>query len=159
MAKSKEYVLTKEGYDNLVKKLDHLINVERKEASEKIKQAREFGDLSENAEYDAAKDYQAHVESEIITIQAQLDNAVIIEEKDGEAPATVVAGCKVRFRDFSDGEYYEYTIVGTTEANILENKISNESPLAQALLGQKKGADVMVDMDGEKFRIKILNIS
>lgn len=159
MAKSKEYVLTKEGYDNLVKKLDHLINVERKEASEKIKLAREFGDLSENAEYDAAKDYQGHVESEIISVQAQIDNAVIIEENEGITPTTVVAGCKVKFRDFSDGEYYEYTIVGTTEANILENKISNESPLAQALIGQKKGADVMVDLGDEKFRVKILNIS
>ena len=70
-----------------------------------------------------------------------------------------MAGCKVRFRDFSDNEYYEYQIVGTTEANILEDKISNESPLAIALLGQKKGADVMVEMEGKMTRIKILNIS
>ena len=119
MAK-KEYVLTKEGYDNLVKKLDHLINVERKEASEKIKQAREFGDLSENAEYDAAKDYQAHVESEIISVQDQIDNAVIIEDVDGKQNV-VIAGCKVKIYDYSDKEEYEYTIVGTTEASILEN--------------------------------------
>ena len=158
MAKSKEYVLTKEGYDNLEKKLDHLINVERKEASEKIKQAREFGDLSENAEYDAAKDYQAHVESEIISIQDQIDNAVIIEEVDGKQ-STVIAGCKVKLHDFSDNQVYEYTIVGTTEASILENKISNESPLAKAILNQKKGAEVTVDLGDDSYKVKILSIN
>ena len=158
MAKSKEYVLTKEGYDNLVKKLDHLINVERKEASEKIKQAREFGDLSENAEYDAAKDYQAHVESEIISVQDQIDHAVIIEDVGGKI-SSVIAGCKVRIYDYSDKEEYEYTIVGTTEASILENKISNESPLAKALLNQKSGAEVTVDLGDDSYKVKILSIN
>ncbi len=158
MAKSKEYVLTKEGYDNLVKKLDHLINVERKEASEKIKQAREFGDLSENAEYDAAKDYQAHVESEIISVQAQIDNAIIIEDTDGKQNV-VIAGCKVKLHDFSDNSIYEYTIVGTTEASILENKISNESPLAQAVLGHKKNDEVVVDLGDDSYTVKIIAIN
>ncbi len=154
---AKEYVLTREGYDNLVKKLDHLINVERKEASEKIKLAREYGDLSENAEYDAAKEHQAFIESEIISVQAQIDNARIIEDVDGKR-SEVILGCNVKILDYSDKEEYVYTIVGTTEASILDGKISNESPLAQALLGKKKGAVVTVDLGDDSYDVKILSI-
>ena len=114
--------------------------------------------MSENAEYDAAKDYQAHVESEIISIQDQIDNAVIIEEVDGKQ-STVIAGCKVKLHDFSDNQVYEYTIVGTTEASILENKISNESPLAKAILNQKMGAEVTVDLGDDSYKVKILSIN
>ncbi len=155
---AKEYVLTQEGYDNLVKKLDHLINVDRIEASERIKRAREYGDLSENAEYDAAKDHQALIESEIIKIQAQVDNAKIIEETDGKLNS-VILGCKVKIYDCDEKEECEYTIVGTTEASILENKISNESPLAQAILGKKVGQSAKVNLGDNSYEVKILAIS
>lgn len=155
---AKEYVLTQEGYDNLVKKLEHLINVDRIEASERIKRAREYGDLSENAEYDAAKDHQALIESEIIKIQAQVDNAKIIEETDGKVNS-VILGCKVKILDLEENEECEYTIVGTTEASILENKISNEAPLAQAILGKKVGQTVKVNLGDNSYDVKILAIS
>lgn len=155
---AKEYFLTKEGYDNLVAKLDHLINVERRDASERIKRAREFGDLSENAEYDAAKEHQAYIESEILMIQAQIDNAVIIEDTEGKVNS-VILGCTVKMIELDDGEEMEYTIVGTTEASIFDNKISNESPLAQAILGKKVGQTVTVNMGDNSYQVKILSIN
>lgn len=152
----KKYFVTQEGYDNLKKKLDHLINFDRADASERIRIARGFGDLSENAEYDAAKDYQAQVEAEILTIQAQLDNAEIIEANGKQD--VVIAGCKVNIYDFSEDEECEYTIVGTTEASILEGKISNESPLAMALMGKKAGEEAIVDLGDDSYKVKILTI-
>lgn len=154
----KKYVVTKEGYDNLKARLDHLINVDRKDASERIRIARGFGDLSENAEYDAAKDYQAQVEAEILSIQAQLDNAEIIENAEGKQNKVIV-GCKVKLLDNSDKEEYEYTIVGTTEASILEGKISNESPLAIAIMGKKKGEEAVVQLGDDSYVVKILSIN
>ncbi|MDE6275335.1 MAG: transcription elongation factor GreA [Clostridia bacterium] len=153
----KKYFVTQEGYDNLKKKLDHLINVDRQDASERIRIARGFGDLSENAEYDAAKDYQAQVEAEILTIQAQLDNAEIIETTGKQD--TVIAGCKVKIYDFSEDEECEYTIVGTTEASILEGKISNESPLAIAIMGKKVGAEAVVELGDDSYKVKVLAIN
>ena len=153
----KKYFVTQEGYDNLKKKLDHLINVDRADASERIRIARGFGDLSENAEYDAAKDYQAQVEAEILTIQAQLDNAEIIETNGKQD--TVIAGCTVKIYDFSEDEEAEYTIVGTTEASILEGKISNESPLALAILGKKVGAEAIVELGDNSYKVKVLAIN
>ena len=153
----KKYFVTQEGYDNLKKKLDHLINVDRQDASERIRIARGFGDLSENAEYDAAKDYQAQVEAEILTIQAQLDNAEIIETTGKQD--TVIAGCKVKIYDFSEDEECEYTIVGTTEASILEGKISNESPLAIAIMGKKVGAEAVVELGDDSYKVKVLPIN
>ena len=152
----KKYFVTQEGYDNLKKKLDHLINFDRADASERIRIARGFGDLSENAEYDAAKDYQAQIEAEILTIQAQLDNAEIIEANGNQD--VVIAGCKVKIYDFSEDEECEYTIVGTTEASILEGKISNESPLAMALIGKKAGEEAIVDLGDDSYKVKILAI-
>ncbi|MDE5910983.1 MAG: transcription elongation factor GreA [Clostridia bacterium] len=154
----KKYFVTQEGYDNLKKKLEHLINVDRQDASERIRIARGFGDLSENAEYDAAKDYQAQVEAEILTIQAQLDNAEIIENTEGKQD-TVIAGCKVKIYDYSEDEESEYTIVGTTEASILEGKISNESPLAVAIMGKKVGAEAIVELGDNSYKVKVLKIN
>ncbi len=146
----KKYFVTQEGYDNLKKKLEHLVNVDRQDASERIRIARGFGDLSENAEYDAAKDYQAQVEAEILTIQAQLDNAEIIENTEGKQD-TVIAGCKVKIYDFSEDEENEYTI--------LEGKISNESPLAVAIMGKKVGAEAIVEMGDNSYKVKVLAIN
>ena len=131
--------------------------MDRQDASERIRIARGFGDLSENAEYDAAKDYQAQVEAEILTIQAQLDNAEIIETSGKQD--VVIAGCKVKIYDFSEDEEAEYTIVGTTEASILEGKISNESPLAVALIGKKAGEEATVELGDDSYKVKILAIN
>lgn len=155
---AKDFILTKEGYDNLVQKLDYFKNVKRKEATERIKQAREYGDLSENAEYDAAKEEQAMVESDIMRMQQQLEGAVIIEET-AKKKAKVALGSHVVILDISEKEELEYHIVGMTEANIREGKISNDSPLAQAILGKNVGdvCKVVVDAD-TSFEVKILSI-
>ena len=132
---AKDFVLTQEGYNKLKEQLDYLKNVRRKEASERIKQARELGDLSENAEYDSAKEEQGIIEADIKRIEDELERAVIIE--DPKSSNKVTLGCTVRIRE--DGEEEEFQIVGTAEADIKQNKISNNSPLAEALLGRKKG--------------------
>ncbi len=154
----KKYVVTREGYDNLKARLEQLINVDRKDASERIRIARGFGDLSENAEYDAAKDYQAQVEAEILSVQAQLDNAEIIENTEGKQNKVIV-GCKVKIYDLSLKEESEYTIVGTTEASILEGKISNESPLAVAILDKKVGDKVKVNSGSSSYEVEIKAIN
>lgn len=154
----KKYVVTREGYDKLKARLEHLINVDRNDASERIRIARGFGDLSENAEYDAAKDYQAQVEAEILSVQAQLDNAEIIENSDGKQHKVIV-GCKVKLYDYDAEEECEYTIVGTTEASILENKISNESPLAVAIIDKEVGQTVKVHSGNYSYDVKILAIN
>ena len=114
--------------------------------------------MSENSEYDAAKDHQAKVESEIIIIQDQLDHAKIIEETSGK-PSTVMLGCTVKIKDLDENEELEYTIVGTTEASILEGKISNEAPLAKAILGKKIGAVVTVNTGDYSYDVKVIDIS
>jgi transcription elongation factor GreA len=133
---AEEVILTKEGKEELEKRLEYLKVTKRAEITERIKTAREFGDLSENAEYDAAKNEQAMIEGEILEIEAKLKHAVII--KDGEKRDSVSLGSKVDFI-FEDGEEYTYEIVGTTEADVELGRISNESPLGNALLGKKAG--------------------
>lgn len=138
-----EVILTKEGKEELEKRLEYLKLEKRKEITERIKVAREFGDLSENAEYDAAKNEQAMIEGEILEIEDKLKNAVIIKEevKNG----VVSLGSKVDFvmADAPD-EVDTYEIVGTTEADVEAGRISNESPIGNALLGRKKGDNVSV---------------
>jgi len=154
---AKEYVLTREGYDNLVKKLDHLINVERKEASEKIKLAREYGDLSENAEYDAAKDEQRDIEARIEEIEKILKNAEVVVEEEVELDKISI-GCTVHILDCEFDEELEYKIVGSTEANSLKGKISNESPVCRALMGAKVGDTVTVETQVGELSYKVLEI-
>lgn len=153
---AKEVVLTSEGYAKLQEKLDDLINNKRRECSERIKVAREFGDLSENAEYDAAKDEQAMVEAEIKEIQDQIANALIIDENVDTT--TVSLGSFVKVFDILYDEKVEYQIVGTTEADISQNRISNESPLAKALLGHKKNDTVTVKAPAGNLQMKIMGI-
>ena len=150
-----EVHLTREGKAKLEAKLDDLINRVRGEVSEKIKHARELGDISENAEYDAAKDEQAMVEAEIKKIEDQLANAVIIEDSlvSGD---TVSIGCYVKVQD--EDESIEYQIVGSAEADIAENRISNRSPLAVALLGKKKGESATVRAPQGSYQVKILGV-
>ena len=140
---AEEVILTKEGKEELEKRLEYLKLTKRAEITERIKTAREFGDLSENAEYDAAKNEQAIIEGEIIEIENKLKYAVII--KDGAAKkGTVSLGSKVDFIDESNGELLTYEIVGTTEADVELGRISNESPIGNALLGRQAGDQISV---------------
>ena len=154
---AEEVILTKEGKEELEKRLDYLKSVKRAEITERIKVAREFGDLSENAEYDAAKNEQAMIEGEILEIEEKLKHAVII--KDGSQKKGIVSlGSKVEIIDQEDGELLTYEIVGTTEADVLQNRISNESPVGNALLGKKVGDKVTVNAPSGAYVLEIKNI-
>ncbi|MDR2047111.1 MAG: transcription elongation factor GreA [Clostridiales bacterium] len=154
----KEILLTKEGYEKLQERLGYLQTVARQEVSEKIKTAREFGDLSENAEYDAAKEEQVHIENEIKEINEKLLAAVLIDESAVDTKV-VSLGCTVKIQDLEFDEKLEFKIVGSTEADSSQNKISNESPIAQAIIGKKKGAVCDVVTPGGGMKVKILSIN
>ena len=142
---AEEVLLTNEGKEELEKRLEYLKVEKRAEITERIKTAREFGDLSENAEYDAAKNEQAMIEGEILEIENKLKYAVIIA--DGAAKkGTVSLGSKVEFSDDDTGEVFVYEIVGTTEADVETGRISNESPIGNALLGHKAGDCVRISV-------------
>ena len=153
---AEEVLLTKEGKEELEKRLEYLKVTKRKEITERIKTAREFGDLSENAEYDAAKNEQAMIEGEILEIEAKLKYAVIRKEEGKKG--TVSLGSKVDFVDEESGEAFTYEIVGTTEADVDQNRISNESPIGNALLGRKAGETVKVEAPAGVFNIKIKKV-
>lgn len=152
-----EIILTREGYKKLEEELDNLIKVERPEAARRIEVARGFGDLSENAEYDAAKDAQGIVEARIRELEETLRLAKVI---DGEAIDTnvVSVGCVVEVHDLEYDEKEEFKIVGTAEANYSEHKLSNESVLGAALIGRKKNEIVEVKAPAGVSKYKILNI-
>ena len=154
---AKEILLTAEGLQNLKDQLEYLKTEKRKEIAEKIKEALSFGDLSENAEYDAAKNEQGEVEEKIIKLENTIKNAKVIED-DTSSKGIVTIGCKVMLYDEEFEEEIEYTIVGSTEANPALYKISNESPLGTALLGKKKGAEVQVDAPQGVMKYKILKV-
>ncbi len=150
-----EVFLTKEGKEELEKRLKYLTLTKRAEITERIKTAREFGDLSENAEYDAAKNEQAMLEGEILEIETKLKYAVII--KDSDKKDTVSLGSKVDFVT-DDGEEYSYEIVGTTEADVENNSISNESPLGNALLGKKAGETAVVKAPAGNYTVTVKKV-
>lgn len=155
---SNQVLLTKEGKEKLEKKLYELETVRRLEVANKIKEARSFGDLSENAEYDAAKEEQAVIESEIVDINKILLNATIIDEEKLDTKKVSV-GCFVTVLDMEDKDETEYQIVGTTEASVREKKISNESPIGRALLGRKKNEIIKVETpNGSLAEYKIIKI-
>ena len=154
----KEVLLTQEGYDNLEKELEYLKTEKRSEISERIKVALGFGDLSENSEYDEAKNAQASNEIKIAELENKLRYAKIIDESEIDTK-TVQVGNKVKVLDMEFDEEVEYTIVGSTEVNLAENKISNESPIAKAIIGAKKGELVTVDSPNGKYQVEILEIS
>ena len=155
---AKEYIMTAEMYDKMKERLSYLKTVARKEVSQKISVARDFGDLSENAEYSAAREEQSQIEGEILELEAKINNAKILKE-DSVDKNTVSVGCKVTLRDVEDEEDVEYTIVGTVEVDISENKISNESPLGKALIGKKKGDIVTVQTARSEIKFEILSIA
>ena len=152
---SEEVLLTKEGKEELEKRLDYLKIVRRAEVTEQIKTAREYGDLSENAEYDEARRQQAILEGEILEIEEKLKRAVIIKEgKKG----TVSLGSKVDFVEDATGEAFTYEIVGTTEADVESGRISNESPLGNALLGRKVGDKAIVNAPAGAFTYTVKKV-
>ena len=154
----KKNLLTYAGLKKLEEELHDLKVVKRKEVAEKIKEAREQGDLSENAEYDAAKDEQRDIEARIEEIEKILKNAEVVVEDEVDLDKISV-GCKVKVHDFEFEEDIELKIVGSTEANSLEGKISNESPVGKALIGAKQGDVVDVELaDGEVMQYKVLKI-
>ena len=153
----KEIILTQEGYNKLEEELNYLKTEKRTEIAERIKVALGFGDLSENAEYDEAKTAQSENETRIAELEATIRNAKIIDEKDIDTK-TVQIGNVVKVHDIEFDEDIDYTIVGSTEVNLAENKISNESPLGKALLGAKKGDTVEVNAPAGIIKYKILAI-
>ena len=153
----KEVILTQEGYNKLEEQLNFLKTKKRTEIAERIKVARGFGDLSENAEYDEAKNAQQENEQEIADLEVKLRNAKVINEKEIDLE-TVQIGNIVKVHDIEFDEDISYTIVGSTEVNLAENKISNESPLGKALLGQKKGKVIEVNAPAGVIKYKILAI-
>ena len=152
----KETFLTQEGLDEIKKELEELKMVKRPEVIEALKEARAQGDLSENAEYDAARSEQAIVESRIKELEAMVENVKVIEKTNTDV---VSIGSNVIIEYIDDNEKEEYSIVGSKEADPFSNKISNESPIAQAILGQKKGTTVSVDSPNGKYDVKIVAIS
>lgn len=150
-------LLTYAGLQKLEAELHDLKVVKRKAVAEKIKEAREQGDLSENAEYDAAKDEQRDIEARIEEIENILKNVEVVVEEEVDLDKINV-GCKVRLYDCDFEEEVEYRLVGSTEANSLEGKISNESPLGMALIGQAAGQEVQVETQAGVISYKILEI-
>jgi transcription elongation factor GreA len=154
---NKKNILTREGLEKLEKELDDLIVVKRKEVAQKIKEAREQGDLSENAEYDAAKDEQRDIEARIEEIEKILKNAEIVDEDEVDL-GSINIGCQVKILDLEFEEELIYKIVGSTEANSLKGKISNESPVGRALLGKKVGDLVTVETQVGTIEYRVLEI-
>ena len=150
-------ILTESGLKKLEEELDYLISVRRNEISEQIAVARGFGDLSENAEYDEAKKEQAKVEEQITRLQNTIRTATVVAD-DEITTEKVSIGTIVKVKDLDDGETYEYAIVGANEADPLEDKISNESPVGAGLIGKKKNATVEIAIPAGTIRYKILAI-
>ncbi|WP_202080159.1 transcription elongation factor GreA [Caldalkalibacillus salinus] len=154
----KETFVTEEGLEKLQEELEYLKTEKRKEVVERIKIARDFGDLSENSEYDAAKDEQAFVEGRITQLENMIRNAKIIEADD--SPQGVVSmGKTIVIQELPDGDKEEYTIVGSTESDPLSGKISNDSPMGQSLLGREIGEEVLVQTPGGEMKVKILEVN
>ena len=155
---AEEILLTQEGYDKIVAEHEELVSVRRKEVSERLKEAISYGDLSENAEYDSAKDEQAELEERIVKLENMIRTAKIIDEKD-MSDDFVGVGLKVEIKDMDSGEKMEFTIVGSTEADPFAGKISNESLVGQHLLGKKKGEVVEIVVPDGVLHYKVENIS
>lgn len=153
----KKNILTYEGLKALEEEIQNLKVVRRKEVAQKIKEAREQGDLSENAEYDAAKDEQRDIEARIEEIEKILKNAEVVVEDEVDLNKINV-GCKVKLFDFEFDEEVEYRIVGSTEADSLQNKISNESPVGKALIGATVGDVISVETQAGVTEFKVLEI-
>ncbi|MCI1944579.1 transcription elongation factor GreA [Clostridium luticellarii] len=157
MSALKKYVMTYEGIKKLEQELENLKTVKRKEITEKIRVALSFGDLSENSEYDSAKNEQAFVEGRIVQLENMLKNATIIDED--EIPSDVVSvGSIVKLKDYDFDEEVEYLIVGSAEADPVNNKISNESPVGKGLVGKRVGDILEIQIPDGVSKYEILSI-
>jgi transcription elongation factor GreA len=153
----KDVLLTPEGYEKLKQEIEYLRGDRRREVADRIRVAREFGDIAENAEYDDAKNEQAMLEHKIAQLEERLLNAKVIDT--GEVDTSVVSiGSVVRLRDVDAKETFEYHIVGSAEANPSASKLSNESPVGKAIMGRKKGETVEVSAPRGSLKFKILDI-
>jgi transcription elongation factor GreA len=154
----KDVLLTPEGLDKLKAEIEYLSNEKRREVAERIKEAREFGDISENSEYDDAKNEQAMLEARIASLEDKLRSATVIDASELDSNVVRV-GSLVSVKDESSGKSLKYTIVGSTEADPSQNRLSNESPVGKALLGRKKNDSVKVQLPNGKAReLKITKI-
>lgn len=157
MDDSKTVVLSPEGLQKLQEELDYLRNIKRREVAERLKEARSHGDLSENSEYDDARNEQAFVEGRIATLENTLRNARLIEETG--TGDVVRLGSTVKLKDLEYGDILEYSLVGSVEADPSRNKISNESPVGRAILGKAKGVVVDVDAPAGTIQYEIIDVS
>ena len=154
----KDVILTPEGHKALTKELEYLTTTRRREVAERIRVAREFGEIAENAEYDDAKNEQAMLEHKISQLEERLANATVIDKRRVDT-SVVSVGSVVRLRDVDAKQTVEYFIVGSAEANPAEQKLSNESPVGKAIMGRKKGETVeVVTPRGSKLKFKIMEI-
>ena len=153
----KEVILTPDGYKKLQAEIENLSTVRRREVAERIRIAREFGDIAENAEYDSAKNEQAHLEARIALLEERLKSARVVTKKEIKS-GEVSVGTTVRLRDVKAGKTVEYHIVGSAEANPAEHRLSNESPVGKAIIGHKKGETVEVPTPRGSLKYKILEI-
>jgi len=153
----KEVILTPEGFEKLKDEIEYLSNDRRREVAERIRVAREFGDIAENAEYDTAKNEQAHLEARIALLEERLAHSRVVTKKEIKS-GEVSIGTKVRLRDVRANKTVEYHIVGSAEADPAENKLSNESPVGKAIMGRKKGDTVEVAAPRGKLKFKIMDI-
>src|SRR5438093_3446101 len=153
----KEVILTPEGHKKLQEEIEYLSNDKRREVADRIRVAREFGDINENAEYDDAKNEQAMLEHRIAQLEERLRHARVIEKGDVKKDVVSI-GSRVKLRDIEAKKTFEYHIVGSAEANPAENKLSNESPVGKAILGHKKGEVVEVAAPRGALKFKILEI-
>lgn len=158
MAEEKKVILTREGYDKLEQDLNYYITVRRNEISEQIAIARGFGDLSENAEYDEAKNEQSRIEAKIVEMENTLRNCVVVEDTDVDTE-TVGVGNAVKVKNLTMKADQTITIVGANEIDPANMKISSESPIGAALLGKKVGQTVSVDVPGGEMKLKVLEIA
>jgi len=153
-----EVLVTREGYEKMIEDLDQLKSVKRQEISDRIRQAIEFGDISENSEYEDAKNEQAFVEGRIMSLEKKIANAKLIDESAIDTHH-VSLGCHVTLEDMERKEKNEYIIVGSAEADPLKMKISNESPVGKAVLGKKPGQKITVTTPGGPVRYKVISIT
>ncbi|MFU0824372.1 transcription elongation factor GreA [Clostridium sp.] len=158
MSDSKKYIMTAEGVKKLEDELEYLKTVKRREITEKIKVALSYGDLSENSEYDEAKNEQAFVEGRIVQLENMLRNANVVDESEISLE-TVSVGSRVKVKDYEFDEEIEFHIVGSAEADPMENKISNESPVGKALIGKRVGDIVDVPVPDGVSKFEILEIT
>ncbi|MEG1742951.1 MAG: transcription elongation factor GreA [Clostridia bacterium] len=155
---AKQIYVSKEGFEKLHTELEHLKTVKRSEVAQAIKKARAYGDLSENSEYDEAKNEQGEIESKIAQLEEIINNAVILDEKDIKTDKVSV-GSIVKIYDFERDKEYEYRIVGSTEANPFEKRISDDSPLGKTLLGARRGDTITVEAPRGNMKYTVMEIS